>query len=180
MYENERTWIAYCRELARVAENAGDVPVGAVIVRPSSAPGTSGAGESPQTSTHASAACAARLGAGELLAEGWNTREASADPCGHAEINAIRAAAHALGRWRLDDCDLYVTLEPCTMCAGAILAARINRVFFGTWDAKAGAAGSLRDVLRDVRANHQVEVHGGIDEAACTAQLSTYFASLRK
>lgn len=168
MYENERRWIAHCRELARLAEVAGDVPVGAVVVRPNSR------GLNDTSSEEGKA-----LASGELIAEGWNTREAVSDPCGHAEISAIRAAARALGRWRLDDCDLYVTLEPCTMCAGAILAARINRVFFGAWDPKAGAAGSLRDVLRDQRANHQVEVHGGIDEAECRAQLFEYFTSLR-
>ena len=112
---------------------------------------------------------------GTILGEGWNTREVDNDPAGHAEIMALRAAAQALGSWRLEGCDLYVTLEPCTMCAGAIVAARVRRVIFGAWDEKAGAAGSIRDVLRDSRLNHQVEVVGGVREAECARQLREFF-----
>ena len=117
--------------------------------------------------------------ADQVIGVGWNTREAASDPAGHAEIMALRAAAEALGTWRLDGCDLYVSLEPCTMCAGAIVAARIRRVVFGAWDAKAGAAGSVRDVLRDSRLNHQVEVVGGVREEECAAQLREFFGRQR-
>ncbi|MDD7385356.1 MAG: tRNA adenosine(34) deaminase TadA [Actinomycetaceae bacterium] len=137
---------------ARRAAQAGDVPVGAVIV---------------QRETR------------EIVAHVFNTREAKKDPTGHAEIAAIREAAFALGRWRLVDCSLYVTLEPCTMCAGAIVAARIPRVVFGAWDAQAGAAGSLRDVLRDSRGPYQVEVIGGVRETECEAMLRGFFALKR-
>lgn len=146
MYEVEKQLIGRALELAALAEFAGDVPVGAVVVR-----------------------------AGEVVGEGYNTREAQCDPAGHAEISALRNAARRLGRWRLDDCDLYITLEPCTMCAGAIVGARIHRVIFGAWDAKAGAAGSIRDVLRDSRLNHQVEVIGGMREQECARQLQAFF-----
>ena len=146
MYEYEREWVSHALVLAGNAAAHGDVPVGAVVVRE-----------------------------GQSIGEGWNTREAESDPTGHAEIMALRAAAQRLGRWRLDDCDLYVTLEPCTMCAGAIVAARVKRVIFGAWDPKAGAAGSVRDVLRDARLNHQVEVLGGILEPECSALLRQFF-----
>ena len=141
----------YARGLADRARLAGDIPVGAVVLGP----------------------------AGEVIAEGWNTREAEGDPTGHAEVNAIRAAATVLGRWRLDDCTVVVTLEPCVMCAGAMVLARVGGVVFGAWDAKAGAAGSLRDVLRDSRLNHQPQVRGGVQEDACARQLSRYFESTR-
>lgn len=112
---------------------------------------------------------------GNVLGEGWNTREVDNDPAGHAEIMALRAAAQTLGSWRLEGCDLYVTLEPCTMCAGAIVAARLRRVVFGAWDEKAGAAGSIRDVLRDSRLNHQVEVVGGVRDEECARQIREFF-----
>jgi tRNA-adenosine deaminase (EC 3.5.4.-) len=115
----------------------------------------------------------------QLAGVGWNMREAAQDPTGHAEIMALRDAARTLGRWRLDDCTLYVTLEPCTMCAGAIVAARIRRLVFGAWDPKAGAAGSIRDVVRDARVNHQVEVIGGVCEAECSRKLLEFFAEQR-
>lgn len=142
----ESYWIGQALELATRAEAGGDVPVGALVVRD-----------------------------GAVLGEGWNTREAQNDPAGHAEIMALRAAARAMGSWRLEGADLYVTLEPCTMCAGAIVAARLRRVVFGAWDPKAGAAGSLRDVLRDSRLNHQVQVIGGVREDECSAQLRKFF-----
>ncbi len=150
VYDEERQWIWRARELAEYAAQSGDVPVGALVVR-----------------------------SGEVLGKGWNTREVAQDPVGHAEIMALREAAQRVGSWRLPGCDLYVTLEPCTMCAGAIVAARVRRVVFGAWDAKAGAAGSLRDVLRDSRLNHHVEVVGGICEEECAAQLAEFFSSRR-
>jgi len=147
MREVEKYWIGRAMELARRAAETGDVPVGALVVDAS----------------------------GSVRGEGWNTREVDNDPAGHAEIMALRAAARALGSWRLEGCDLYVTLEPCTMCAGAIVAARVRRVVFGAWDEKAGASGSVRDVLRDSRLNHQVEVIGGVREKECARQIREFF-----
>lgn len=146
VHEIEREWIGRAMELAGRAALAGDVPVGALVVRGSA-----------------------------VLGVGWNTREACNDPAGHAEIAALRGAAQAAGDWRLEGCDLYVTLEPCTMCAGAIVASRVARVVFGAWDPKAGAAGSVRDVLRDARLNHRVEVVGGVREDECSRQLRAFF-----
>ena len=146
VHEIEREWIGRAMELADRAALAGDVPVGALVVRGSA-----------------------------VLGVGWNTREACNDPAGHAEIAALREAAQAAGDWRLEGCDLYVTLEPCTMCAGAIVASRVARVVFGAWDPKAGAAGSVRDVLRDARLNHRVEVVGGVREDECSRQLRAFF-----
>jgi tRNA(adenine34) deaminase len=126
--------------LATLAGGAGDVPVGAVVVDP----------------------------AGAVIGTGRNTRERDADPTGHAEIVAMREAAAALGEWRLEGCTLVVTLEPCTMCAGALVAARVERLVFGAFDEKAGAVGSLWDVVRDRRLNHRPEVVSGVlaDESA--------------
>jgi len=138
-------------ELAREAAADDDVPVGAVVLGPS----------------------------GDVLGEGRNRREADGDPTAHAEVLALRQAARARGSWRLEDCTLVVTLEPCTMCAGAIVLARVPRVVFGAWDPKAGAAGSIRDVLRDSRLNHRVEVRGGLREEECGALLRDFFASHR-
>ncbi len=121
-------------EVASSAEASDDVPVGAVVV---------GAD-------------------GQLIATGHNLREANHDPTAHAELVAIRSAASALGSWRLDGCTLAVTLEPCTMCAGAIVLSRLSRLVFGAYDAKAGAVGSLWDVVRDRRLNHRPEVVGGV------------------
>ena len=129
----------------------GEVPVGAVILDPAGAP----------------------------LARAHNQRESDADPTAHAEIVAIRAAARALGSWHLDGCTLVVTLEPCTMCAGAVVAARIARVVYGAVDPKAGAAGSLWDVLRDRRLNHRAEVVGGILAEECGALLQEFFEQRR-
>lgn len=129
---------------------AGDVPIGAVVV----------CGE-------------------QVVGAGFNRREADHDATAHAEIVAIRQASERLGRWRLDDCALYVTLEPCPMCAGAIVLARIPRVIYAAPDPKAGAAGSIVDLLRHPRLNHRVDVQGGLlaDEAA--AQLRAFFQRLR-
>jgi tRNA(adenine34) deaminase len=144
--EHEK-WMRLALEQAHLAQVAGDVPVGAVLVDAS----------------------------GEVIATGHNTREVSSDPTGHAEIEVIRAAAAAVQSWRLEGTTLVVTLEPCVMCAGAILAARIPRVVFGAWDDKAGAAGSLHDLLRDRRHNHQAEVIGGVLETECSAALTEFF-----
>ncbi len=124
-------------EMARSCAPSGDVPVGCVVVR-------------------------RRDDREDLLAAAGNRREALGDPTAHAEILALRAAAEAAGAWRLDGCELYVTLEPCAMCAGAIVLARVDRVVFGATDPKAGFAGSLGDLLRDERLNHRVEVTGGV------------------
>lgn len=136
---------------ARFAPATGDVPVGAVVVGPG----------------------------GDLVGAGHNAREADGDPTAHAEVLALRAASQRLGRWRLDDCTLVVTLEPCLMCAGAIILARVPRVVFGAWDPKAGASGSQWDVLRDRRVNHRPEVVGGVLEEECGELLREFFAAQR-
>jgi len=117
--------------------------------------------------------------AGTVIAQARNRREADRDPTAHAEMVAIRQAAWALGSWRLTGLTLIVTLEPCTMCAGAITAARLGRVVYGAEDPKAGAAGSLWDVLRDARLNHRPEVIGGVLAAECGALLRDFFAARR-
>jgi tRNA(adenine34) deaminase len=136
---------------AREAVATGDVPIGAVVLDP----------------------------AGEVVARGRNVREAEGDPTGHAEVVALRAAARALGEWRLTGCTLVVTLEPCTMCAGAAVLARVGRIVFGAYDDKAGAVGSLWDVVRDRRLNHRPEVVGGVLAADSTALLDAFFADQR-
>ena len=110
-----------------------------------------------------------------VISTGFNEREAHQDPTAHAEIVAIRRAAQKLGTWRLDECKLVVTLEPCAMCAGAIAQSRINTLIFGAWDEKAGAVGSVWDVLRDPRAIHKMEVVGGVLEAECAELLTKFF-----
>ena len=110
-----------------------------------------------------------------IISTGFNEREAHQDPTEHAEIVAIRRAAQKLGTWRLDECKLVVTLEPCAMCAGAIAQSRINTLVFGAWDEKAGAVGSVWDVLRDPRAIHKMEVVGGVLEAECAELLTNFF-----
>lgn len=142
--------LAMAQAALAVAES-GDVPVGAVLIDAS----------------------------GKVVAEGRNLREATGDPTGHAEIVALRKAAEASGSWRLDNLTLVVTLEPCVMCAGAIVAARIPRVVFGAWDERVGAAGSLYDLLRDARLGAPIEVIGGVLEAECSAQLTDFFESKR-
>ena len=129
-----------------------DVPVGAVLVSPSD----------------------------EVLVSGHNRKEQLSDPTSHAEIEAIRKAGEALGDWRLEELTLFVTLEPCVMCAGAIVAARIPRVVFGAWDEKVGAAGSAYDILRDPRLGKPIEVHGGVLEEECSDLLEQFFASRRQ
>jgi tRNA(adenine34) deaminase len=142
--------MALAIEQARQAETHGDVPIGAAIFR-----------------------------AGEPLAVAGNERELRHDPTAHAEILAIRAAAEALGGWRLPGTTLYVTLEPCAMCAGAIVLARIPTVVFGAPDPKAGAAGSVLDVLAEPALNHRPEVLGGVREPECAALLREFFAARR-
>lgn len=117
---------------------------------------------------------------GEVLGTGVNRREAERDPTAHAEILALREAGAALGEWRLTGCTLAVTLEPCTMCAGALVLARVQRLVFGAYDDKAGAVGGLWDVVRDPRLNHQVEVIGGVREAECADLLSSFFRLRRQ
>jgi tRNA(adenine34) deaminase len=136
---------------ARVALTDGDVPIGAVVLDP----------------------------AGEVLARAHNVREADGDPTGHAEVVALRQAAAARGSWRLDGCTLVVTLEPCTMCAGAIVLSRVSRLVFGAYDDKAGAVGSLWDVVRDRRLNHRPEVVSGVLADESAALLAGFFAEQR-
>jgi len=143
--------MAIALDEARAALATGDVPVGAVVLGPD----------------------------GSVIARGHNVREADQDPTGHAEIVAMRAAADALGTWRLDGCTLVVTLEPCTMCAGAIVGARIERLVYGATDEKAGAVSSLWDVVRDRRLNHRPEVVAGVQRDDCAALLTGFFKDQR-
>jgi len=138
-------------EVAESATASGDVPVGAVVFNAE----------------------------GQLVGVGHNLRERDCDPTAHAEIIAIREAALKAGTWRLDNHTLVVTLEPCAMCAGAIAQSRIKTLVFGAWDEKAGAVGSVWDILRDPRAIHQVEVISGIMEAECAELLTTFFKQQR-
>lgn len=116
---------------------------------------------------------------GEVIATGYNRREADGDPTAHAEILALRAAGMRRGRWHLGGCSLVVTLEPCTMCAGAAVLARLDRIVFGAWDPKTGAAGSIRNVTGDGLLNHAVDVTGGVLEAECGAMIREFFAEKR-
>jgi len=116
---------------------------------------------------------------GAVLGEGWNLREARGDPTAHAEVVAVREAAGRLGTWRLEGCTLVVTMEPCPMCAGAVVLSRIERVVLGGWDPKLGACGSVWDVVRDRRATHRAEVVGGVLEEECGAVVRRFFAEHR-
>ena len=136
---------------ARAALATADVPVGAVVLSAT----------------------------GEVIGRGRNLREATHDPTAHAEVVALREAARALGSWRLDDCTLVVTLEPCTMCAGALVLARVARLVFGAYDPKAGAVGSLWDVVRDRRLNHRPEVVSGVRAGECGRVLLDFFGDHR-
>ncbi len=144
-------WMRLALDEARAALPSGDVPVGAVVVGPD----------------------------GAVLGRGRNVREAEGDPTGHAEVRALREAAAALGEWRLAGCTLVVTLEPCTMCAGALVLARVDRLVYGAEDPKAGAVGSLWDVVRDRRLNHRPEVVGGVLAAECGDLLRAFFRDQR-
>ena len=143
--------IGVALDVAAAALTAGEVPVGAVVLDPT----------------------------GRVLAAEHNAREQDTDPTAHAEVLALRRAGQVLGSWQLRGCTLAVTLEPCTMCAGAAVLARVQRVVFGAWDPKAGAVGSLWDVVRDRRLNHRPEVAGGVRAAECAALLERFFAQRR-
>jgi tRNA(adenine34) deaminase len=149
--ESYDAWMRAAMAEARSAAGGADVPVGAVVVD----------------------------AAGAMVGRGHNVREATGDPTGHAEVVALRAAAAGRGGWRLDGCTLVVTLEPCTMCAGALVLARVDRVVFGADDPKAGAVGSLWDVVRDRRLNHRPEVVPGVLAAECADLLNDFFRSRR-
>ncbi|MDR7292937.1 nucleoside deaminase [Pseudoglutamicibacter albus] len=173
--DGANAWMGAALEEARAAAQHGDIPIGAVIVGPD----------------------------GRIVARGHNIRERDGDPTGHAEVVAIREAARALASnagnptggdggaasdrgdddggdgWRLTDCTLVVTLEPCPMCAGAIVLARIPRVIFGAWDEKAGATGSVMDILREPRLNHRAEVFAGVQAGECQEILQEFFATMR-
>ena len=147
--EDER-WMREALVLARSAEARGEVPVGAIVVRD-----------------------------GAIVGRGGNAPIAGNDPTAHAEIAALRAAGAALGNYRLPDCDLYVTLEPCAMCAGAIMHARVRRLVFGAHDPKTGACGSVIDLFAETRLNHHTVVQGGVLAGECGALLSGFFAGRR-
>jgi len=148
------SWLAAMEralDLAGAASAAGDVPIGAVVLDAD----------------------------GAVVGEGFNVRERDGDPAGHAEIVALRSAAARIGEWRLTGCTLVVTLEPCTMCAGATVLSRVDRLVFGAYDDKAGAVGSLWDVVRDRRLNHRPEVVGGVLAEQSTALLEAFFSGQR-
>ena len=148
---SDEQWMRAALDEARSAAASGDVPVGAIVVR------------------------------GEvILSRAANRTVRDQDPTAHAELLAIRAASAALGSWRLEGCTLYVTLEPCAMCAGAIVLGRVSRVVIGAWDAKAGMAGSVGDLLRHPRLNHRPEVAGGVLEDECGALLRDFFTARRR
>ena len=138
-------------DVARSALAAGEVPIGAIVLDPS----------------------------GGVIASAHNERESLRDPTAHAEVVALRRAGTALGAWQLSGCTLVVTVEPCTMCAGALVLARVARIVFGAWDPKAGAVGSLWDVVRDRRLNHRPEVVAGVRESECAQLVAAFFADRR-
>lgn len=144
-------WMRRALELSRSAHRSDDVPVAALVVSAE----------------------------GVVLGEGVNRREADQDPTAHAEIVALRHAAGALRRWRLDGCTLVVTLEPCVMCAGALVSSRVATLVFGAWDAKAGACGSVWDLVRSPRATHRLEVVGGVRAKESSVLLRSFFAERR-
>ncbi|MGD8150816.1 nucleoside deaminase [Ornithinimicrobium sp. Y1694] len=144
-------WLGLALDEARAVSASGDVPIGAVVIGPG----------------------------GEVLGRGRNVREELSDPTGHAEVVALRQAGAALGTWRLAGCSLVVTLEPCAMCAGAAVLARVDRVVFGAWDDKAGACGSVWDLPRDRRSLHRPEVVGGVREEECARLLLDFFGERR-
>ena len=146
----DERWMREAIAEAEAAAAHDDVPIGAVVV-----------------------------GDDGIVSRAHNRREVDADPTAHAEVLALRAAAHALGRWRLDGCTLYATLEPCTMCAGALVLARVDRLVFGADDPKAGAVGALYDIPRDPRLNHLVEVTRGVEADRCGTLLRDFFATRR-
>jgi tRNA(adenine34) deaminase len=149
--KDDTYWMGVALKEAGKAAERGEVPIGAVIVRE-----------------------------GEILGRGYNLREGKHDPTAHAEMIAIRKASRKAGGWRLTGATMYVTLEPCVMCMGAIVLARFDRVVFGCFDPKGGAAGSLYDISNDSRLNHRVELTAGVREEECSAILSVFFSELRK
>ncbi|MCY3907459.1 MAG: tRNA adenosine(34) deaminase TadA [Anaerolineaceae bacterium] len=151
MPDSDEHWMRQALAEAERALASGDVPVGALAVRD-----------------------------GSVIGRGHNRREADGDPCAHAEIIAMRAAARQLGQWRLEEVTLYCTLEPCAMCAGAMVLARLPRLVYAAADPKAGAAGSALDLLQHPALNHRVECSGGVLAAAATQQLQSFFRSLRQ
>lgn len=151
--EIDQAMMARAIELARHAQTLGEVPIGAVVY---------------VTET------------GEVLGDGFNTRETEKDPCGHAELIAIRRACEQIGDWRLNHCSLAVTLEPCPMCAGTIVNARVGRVLYGADDPKAGAVRSLYTLLEDERLNHRCVVIPGVERETCSSMLSEFFRELRR
>ena len=148
---DDEAWMRLALEEARLAASSGDVPVGAVIVRDGAAIGC-----------------------------GRNRREQDNDPTAHAEVMAIRQAAAAVGAWRLTGCTLYVTIEPCPMCAGALVLARIDRLVYGAADPKTGAAGSLWNIVQDRRLNHRLEITAGVLEPECRDLIRSFFQQRRE
>jgi len=146
----DRYWMSRALARAQYAREQGEVPVGAVLVA-----------------------------GGDVVGSGSNAIEACQDATAHAEMRALRQAAVALGSRRLSDTTMYVTLEPCAMCAGALVLARVTRLVFGAWDPKGGACGTLRNVVEDPRLNHRCQVLGGVMEEECAVQLRAFFARLR-
>jgi tRNA(adenine34) deaminase len=149
--DSDRAWMREALKLARQARDEGEVPVGAVLVSE-----------------------------GSVIGRGYNRRESDGDPLAHAEIAAIRQAASALGGWRLVGCSLYVTLEPCAMCAGALVNSRVERLVFGARDPKAGFCGSLGNLVEDPRLNHRLEVTAGVLEEEAATLLRQFFSRLRE
>jgi tRNA(adenine34) deaminase len=149
--DQDRRFMEEALNRAHQAEEVGEVPVGAVVV------------------------CD-----GEIVAEGFNRRETWQDPTAHAELIAVRRASEALGSWRLTDCTVYVTLEPCPMCAGMLVNSRVGRVVFGARDPKAGAVRSLFALVEDPRLNHRIEVKEGVLAAECGSMLTEFFRNIRK
>lgn len=149
--QQDEFWISYAQELAHKAEELGEVPVGAVVVLN-----------------------------GELVAEGWNQSILNNDPTAHAEIIALQKAGEKIGNYRLIDSTLYVTLEPCPMCAGAMVHARVKRLVFGAFDQKTGAAGSVFNLIANEALNHKLEKTAGIAQQECAKQLSNFFKKRRK
>lgn len=149
--EEIEKWMTEAMKEAAKAKEIDEVPIGAVIVKD-----------------------------GEIIGRGFNRRESSQDATTHAEMLAIQEANRHLGNWRLEDCHLFVTLEPCVMCSGAIVLARLKSVYYGPSDPKGGAVRTLMTVLEDDRLNHQCEVHSGVMEEECRLLLTTFFKELRK